>query len=125
MTLYERLASTDAGSRALAQARLRRETLRCLHQAQAASGVSVEDIAAATGDRRREVKRAFDGDGNLRPDLVARYLHAMGYEAEIRLVLAGEPRRKAIEGAADATVCGCAPIVSSASSPVPPPASRG
>lgn len=98
MTLYDRLASTEVGARALAQARLRRETLRCLHQAQATSGLSIADIAAATGDRRRDIKQAFDGDGNLRPDLVARCLHAMGYEAEITLVPAGEPRRKVVEG---------------------------
>lgn len=103
MTLYERLASTPDGARLLAQARLPREILRCLHRAQKTSGLSIEDIAAATGDRRRDIKRAFDGDGNLRPDFVARWLHAMGYEAEITLVPAGEPRRKVLEGAAGAS----------------------
>ena len=98
MTLYDRLAATPDGSRALAQARLRRETLRCLHRAQAASGLSVAEIADAVAGRRRDVRRDFDGDGNLKPDLVARYLHAMGYEAELHLVAAGEPRRKLTEG---------------------------
>lgn len=98
MTLYDRVAATPDGSRALAAARLRREVLRCLHRAQAASGLSVADIATAIGGRRRDVRRALDGDGNLRPDVVARYLHAMGYEVELRIVPAGEPRRKVVEG---------------------------
>ena len=97
MTLYDRLAATPDGSRTLAQARLRRETLRCLHRAQAASGLSVAEVADAIGGRRRDVRRDFDGDGNIKPDVVARYLHAMGYEVELRIVAAGEPRRKATE----------------------------
>lgn len=100
MTLYDRLASTAYGSRLLAQARIRREVLRCLHRAQAASGLSIADIATATGDRRREVKQAFDGDGNIQPSRLARYLHAMGYEVELTLVAAGEPRRKVVAGEA-------------------------
>jgi len=98
MTLYDRLAATPDGSRTLAQARLRRETLRCLHRAQAASGLTIAEIAYAVGGRRRDVRRDFDGDGNLKPDLVARYLHAMGYEVELRIVEAGEPRRRLVEG---------------------------
>lgn len=107
MTLYDRIASTEAGSRALAQARLRHETLCCLHQAQAASGLSIAEIAAATGDRRRDIRKAFDSDGNLRPDLVARCLHAMGYELELTLVAAGEPRRKAVAESPPAMANGC------------------
>ena len=98
MTLYDRVAATPDGSRALAAARLRREVLRCLHRAQAASGLTVADIATAIGGRRRDVRRDFDGDGNLRPDVVARYLHAMGYEVELQLVAAGEPRAKVVAG---------------------------
>ena len=98
MTLYDRLAATPDGSRSLARARLRRETLRCLHRAQVASGLSVTEIADAIGGRQRDVQRDFDGDWNIKPDLVARYLHAMGYEVELRIVDAGEPRRKVVEG---------------------------
>ena len=95
--LYDRLAATQGGSRLLAQARIRREVLRLLRQAQAASGLSIADIATATGDRRREVKRDFDGDGNVRLDVLARYLHAMGYELDLRLVPVGEPRQAVVE----------------------------
>lgn len=95
--MYDRLASSPDGSRALAQARLRRETLRALHRAQAASGLSVEEIADVIGGRRRDVRRDFDGNGNLKPDMVARYLHAMGCELELRLVPVGEPRRAVVE----------------------------
>jgi hypothetical protein len=98
MTLYERMAATPDGSRRLAAARLRREVLRCLHRAQTASGMTVADIAAAIGGRRRDVQRDLDGDGNIKPDVVARYLHAMGYELELQMVAAGEPRRKLVEG---------------------------
>jgi hypothetical protein len=47
MTLYDRVAATPGGARRLAQARIRHETLRCLHQAQAASGLSHADIGPA------------------------------------------------------------------------------
>jgi DNA-binding phage protein len=100
MTLYDRVAATPDGARALAQARLRHETLHLLWDAQAASGMSVEQLAKALGVRRRTVRRAFDGDGNLPVGTLARYLHAMGYEVELRVVAAGEPRRKMIDGKA-------------------------
>jgi hypothetical protein len=43
------------------------------------------------------VRRDFDGDGNLPVATLARYLHAMGYEVEMRLVDAGEPRQAVVE----------------------------
>jgi hypothetical protein len=98
MTLYDRLAATPDGSRRLARARLRHETLCLPHQAQAASGLSPEAIAAKLSTRARTVRRAFDGNGDLTVSALADYLHALGYELELRLVAAGEPRRKAVEG---------------------------
>lgn len=44
MTLYERLAATDDGSRALAAARLRRRALRMLHRAHARSGLTLPGL---------------------------------------------------------------------------------
>lgn len=43
------------------------------------------------------MNQVFRGDGNLRVNTLAEYLHTMGYEADIRLVRAGEPRRATIE----------------------------
>ena len=97
MTLYDRVAATPGGPRRLADARLRHEALHLLWQAQAASKLSVEQLAAELGVRRRAVRRVLDGNGNIAVATLARYLHAMGYEAEIRLVGAGEPRQAVVE----------------------------
>jgi hypothetical protein len=98
VTLYDRVAATPDGARRLAAARLRHEALHLLWDAKVASGLSVEQLAIELGVRRRAVRRVFSGDGNIPVATLARYLHAMGYEAEIRLVVAGEPRRKIVEG---------------------------
>lgn len=98
VTLYDRVAATPDGSRRLAEARLRREVLRLLHWAYIESGLSSDRLATKLGVRPRAIRRIFDRDKDITVATLARYLHAMGYEAEIRLVAAGEPRRKAIEG---------------------------
>jgi transcriptional regulator with XRE-family HTH domain len=98
VTLYDRVAATPGGARRLADARLRHEALHLLWQAQAASKLSVEQMAAELGVRRRAVRRVLDGNGDISVGTLARYLHAMGYEVELRLVAAGEPRRKVVEG---------------------------
>lgn len=109
MTLYERVASTEAGSLALAEARLRREALRCLVQAMAVSGVDRKQLAARLGERPGKVARVLHGDGDITMAVLARYLHAMGHEAEITLVPAGEPRRKAVEADGHGQGCGTQP----------------
>jgi AraC-like DNA-binding protein len=106
VTLYDRLAATDEGSRRLAQARLRREAARQLRSAHLASGLSIDEIATKAGAHRRDIIRALGGDNDIGIVTLARYLHAMGYEAELRIVAAGEPRRKVVEGS---TGEGCAP----------------
>jgi hypothetical protein len=40
------------------------------------------------------------GDGNLRITTLAEYLFALGFELDINLVMAGEPRRAELEGRA-------------------------
>ncbi|QYC39047.1 hypothetical protein Nocox_07105 [Nonomuraea coxensis DSM 45129] len=97
MSLYERFAATARGARALAAARLRQEVLGALHQAQKLSGLSQSEIAQTLGVRRSAANQVFRGDGNLRVNTMADYLHAMGFELDIRLVRAGEPRRAALE----------------------------
>ncbi len=95
--LYERFAATTRGARALAAARLRHEVLSVLHQALHLFGGSQSDLAKRLGFRRSAVNQVFRGDGNLRIDTLADYLHAMGFEADIRLVPTGEPRRATVE----------------------------
>jgi len=97
MTLYDRLAATDDGSRALAQGRLRREALRRLHRAQTASGLAPDEIAARLSVRAKTVRRAFDGDRDITVGALAEYLHALRFELDLRLVPAGEPRRAVVE----------------------------
>ncbi|MEV0615180.1 helix-turn-helix transcriptional regulator [Nonomuraea sp. NPDC050404] len=96
-SLYERFAATVRGARALAAARLRHEVLGALHQALQICGMSQSDVAQAVGVRRSAANQVFRGDGNVRINTLADYLHAMGFEADIRLVRSGEPRRAALE----------------------------
>lgn len=98
MTLYDRVAALPGGGRRLAEARLRHEVRHVLWRAHESSGLTVEQLAAALGVRRRAVRRVLDGDGNITAVTLARYLHAMGFEAEVWLTAAGEPRRKMVEG---------------------------
>ncbi|MGW6411052.1 helix-turn-helix domain-containing protein [Streptomyces vinaceus] len=96
-SLYDRLASSVAGARQLASARLRHEVLRKLAQALDASGMTQAALADALSIRKSAVNQTLRGDGNLRVKTLADYLHALGYELDVRLVPAGEPRRAAQE----------------------------
>jgi transcriptional regulator with XRE-family HTH domain len=96
--LHEQLAESERGLSALASARLRYKVLGALHKALTASGLSQSDLARRLHVRRSAVNNVFRGDGNVRVSTFAEYLSAMGYEASIQLVSAGEPRRAALEG---------------------------
>ncbi|MBT2509674.1 helix-turn-helix transcriptional regulator [Streptomyces sp. ISL-98] len=97
-SLYERMAKSDSGARHLASARLRHEVLRKLHIALDASGVTQSALADILRIRKSAVSQTLHGDGNLRIKTLAEYLNALGYELDVRLVDAGEPRRAATEG---------------------------
>jgi transcriptional regulator with XRE-family HTH domain len=96
--LYEQLAANDRGRMELASARLRYEVLGVLHKALEVSGMSQSDLARRLNLRRSAVNQVFRGDGNVRISTLAEYLYAMGFELDLRLVQAGEPRRAALEG---------------------------
>ena len=99
MSLYDRVASKPGGEAALAAARLRREILVALHQAFAASGLTTKtEVARRLNIRRSAVSQVFRGDGNLRINTLAEYLFTLGFELDVKLVPAGEPRRAEIEG---------------------------
>jgi transcriptional regulator with XRE-family HTH domain len=91
--LYESIASTPDGLRSLASARLRRRVLILLHRALNRSGLSQRDLAKKLGYRRSAVNQVFRGDGNVRIETLAEYLHELGYELDLNLVPAGEHRR--------------------------------
>ncbi|QIY95648.1 helix-turn-helix domain-containing protein [Streptomyces sp. S1D4-11] len=97
-TLYERVASTDDGIKRLAVGRLKREVLRALHLGLKASGLTQSELASRLKIRKSAVNQVLRGDGNLRVQTVAEYLHALGYELDVRLVAVGEPRRAVLEG---------------------------
>lgn len=98
-SLYDRVASKPGGEAALAAARLRREVLVALDQAFAASGLTTKtEIARRLNIRRSAVSQVFRGDGNLRINTLAEYLFTLGFELDVNLVPAGEPRRAELEG---------------------------
>lgn len=96
-SLYERMAQSDRGARILASARLRHEVLRKLYLALEGSGLTQNRLSEILRIRKSAVSQTLRGDGNLRIKTLAEYLHAMGYELELRLVEAGEPRKAALE----------------------------
>ncbi|MBS2963094.1 helix-turn-helix transcriptional regulator [Actinocrinis puniceicyclus] len=91
-SLYDRLARTEDGSRHLAAARLRHEVLKLVHRAQRASGLNQVQLAKKLGVRKSAVNQVLRGDGNLRINTLAEYLHATGFEMTVELVPAGQPR---------------------------------
>ncbi|MEU7883483.1 helix-turn-helix domain-containing protein [Microbispora bryophytorum] len=95
--LYEKIAAQPNGLRDLASARLRRRALVLLHRALEMSGLNQSDLAKKLGVRRSAVNQVLRGDGNLRLETLAEYLHEMGFELDVNLVRAGEPRRAAQE----------------------------
>jgi transcriptional regulator with XRE-family HTH domain len=98
-SLYDRVAAKSGGAAALAAARLREELLVALHQAFEASGLrSKAELARRLNVRRSAVNQVFKGDGNLRATTIAEYLFALGFELDVTLVQAGEPRRAELEG---------------------------
>jgi transcriptional regulator with XRE-family HTH domain len=99
MSLYDRVLTRDDGARVLAVSRLKRAILSTLHEAFSISGLeSQSDLARRLRVRRSAVNQVFNSDGNLRISTLAEYLHAMGYELNVTVVRAGEPRAAALEG---------------------------
>jgi transcriptional regulator with XRE-family HTH domain len=100
-TLHDRIAGKPGGEKALAAGRLRREVLVALHRAFEASGLHTQtEIARRLGVRRSAVSQVFKGGGNLRINTLAEYLFTLGFEVDLTLVAAGEPRRAMLEGRA-------------------------
>jgi transcriptional regulator with XRE-family HTH domain len=99
MSLYDQVLARAGGGRALAVSRLKRAILASLHEAFAMSRIeSQSDLARRLHVRRSAVNQVFLGDGNVRISTLAEYLYEMGYELDVALVRAGEPRAAALEG---------------------------
>lgn len=96
MSLHDRIASSAEGKRELSAARLRYTALKLLHRALDQSGTTKSELASRLGVRKSAVSQVFRGDGNLRLNTLADYLDALGYEAQVELVKAGELRQRAI-----------------------------
>lgn len=97
-SLYDTLAARPGGLRDLAAARLRHRVLVVLYDAMQSAGMTERELAEKAGMRRRALRRILNGNGDIKPTVLAELLHATGYEAEIHLVPAGEPRRRELEG---------------------------
>ncbi|MFI2734747.1 helix-turn-helix domain-containing protein [Streptomyces sp. NPDC018711] len=94
--LYERLAATEEGARALAAARLRYEALATIHESLEESGVTQTELARRLGIRKSAVNQVVHSDGNMRISTLAEYLHALGFELSLDRVKAGTAREKVV-----------------------------
>ena len=93
MSLYDQVLTRPGGGRALAVSRLKRAILASLHEAFAMSGIeSQSNLGRRLHVRRSAVNQVFLGAGNVRISTLAEYLYDMGYELDVALVRAGEPR---------------------------------
>ena len=97
MSVYEHVASQPDGLRRLAAGRLRYAALKALHAALEESGMTQTDVAAKLGIRKSAVNQVFRGDGNVRMNTFAEYLHELGFEARIELVPLGTARSETRE----------------------------
>lgn len=85
MTVAQRLAAFPRGAQEIAAARLARTVATCLERAVEARGVSQRALAAELGVTEGAVSQVLRGDGNVRVATAARYLRALGYEADVTL----------------------------------------
>ena len=100
-SLYERVGAAEGGPRALAAARLRYEVSKILHRALANSGLTQVELAKCLGIRKSAVNQVFRGDGNVRMNTLAEYLHEMGQEATLELAPSGTRRAEAVQDIAE------------------------
>jgi len=92
MSLYARLAATPEGERALAKSRLVRELGNAFSTA--SRGRTMFDTDLTWRDRWRLRRRLASWPSTI--GAVAEYLHAYGYELELTLVPAGQPRAEVL-----------------------------
>ena len=103
MSLYDRLAATPEGERGLAAARLRRWVYHLAYTA--ASGRTDAEMRQLSGLPKRTVRKLLHGDsdlGDLTVNELAAWLWAGSYEADIKLVRAGQPRADVLAKRAEA-----------------------
>ncbi|KAA1423396.1 helix-turn-helix transcriptional regulator [Mumia zhuanghuii] len=101
MSLYEQFEAIPDNARRLAAARLRYRALEVLHEALEQSGTTKAALAKTLGVGKSAVGQTLNGDGNIRLNTLADYLHALGQEVSLDLVPAGTARLQATRPAFD------------------------
>lgn len=96
MSLHERLSATHDGRRALAKTRLRTQVIEGLWEAVEACG-GEDEFRRRAGLSKRRLRRVSIERRDIRVDELADWLHAGGFELEVRLVPAGQPRADVLE----------------------------
>lgn len=90
--LYEQVLKIPGGGRAIASARLRQSVLVALRLALRESGLSQAELARRLRVRKSAVNRVFQGDGNVRINTLAEYLHELDAEIRFDVLPAGTQR---------------------------------
>ena len=83
MSLRQMIDQLPKGGSLLASARLRRQIVKSLNIALNDSKMSQSELARALGKSRSAVSQVLTGDGNLKIETVAEYLHEMGAELNV------------------------------------------
>lgn len=94
--LYDRIAATRKGARALSSERLKYQVLKMLHRYLAVAGITQVELARRLGVRKSAVNQVFKGDGNMRISTLAEYLHEMGFEVSLQALPYGSQRADAV-----------------------------
>ncbi len=85
MTLRKAFEQLPNGKKLLASAKLRREIIKALSKALAASKMTQSDLSRELGKSRSAVNQVLTGDGNLKIETIAEYLFAMGAELHVQV----------------------------------------
>jgi len=85
-TLVEHEEASEVGRLDMAAARLSVQTLTVLNKAVESSGISRRTLAEKIGVSEGRVSQVLNGNGNLQAATVARFLRAVGYQAQLMAV---------------------------------------
>jgi len=82
--MVEERGSTPRGAQALAAAKLAIRVIRLIWYAKGAARITSKVLADRLGVTEGRVSQVINGDGNVHIATLARFMHAMGYEVQIK-----------------------------------------
>lgn len=95
-SLYEQRELSTEGMLGLAAANLAGRVMALLASTRDQKGMTSRRLASALGITEGRVSQVMNGDGNVHIATLAKFMRAMGYLVELRVVPAGQADRKSV-----------------------------